>query len=61
MGKDGRLGSARVFARPFVQATLEVRNAFGNTHRASKEIDLPFSFDAPSHAALTPPTSEVVR
>ncbi|MGB8221735.1 MAG: NADH-quinone oxidoreductase subunit L, partial [Polyangiales bacterium] len=61
MGKDGRLGSARVFARPFVQATLEVRNAFGNRHRASKEIDLPLSFDAPSHAALTPPTSEVVR
>jgi hypothetical protein len=61
MGRDGRLGLARVFARPVVEATVEVRNAFGNTRRATKEIALPFSVDAPSHASLMPMTREVVR
>ncbi|MGB8329583.1 MAG: proton-conducting transporter membrane subunit, partial [Polyangiales bacterium] len=61
MGKDGRLGPVRVFARPIVEATVEVRNTFGNTHRASKEIPLPFSLEPPSHAALIPAAPRVVR
>jgi NADH-quinone oxidoreductase subunit L len=61
MGRDGRLGLARVFARPLVEATVEVRNAFGNTRRATKEITLPFPLRAPSHALLIQPTREVVR
>jgi NADH-quinone oxidoreductase subunit L len=61
MGKDGRLGPARVVSRPLVEATVEVRNAFGNVHRASKEIALPFGFDTPQHASLTLPAVEVVR
>jgi NADH-quinone oxidoreductase subunit L len=61
MGKDGRLGPARVFSRPIVEATVEVRNAFGNTRRASKEIPLPFSVEAPAHAALSQSTSQVFR
>jgi len=61
MGRDGRLGPARIVARPLVEATVEVRNAFGNTRRATEEIALPFSVEAPSHASLTPTTSRVVR
>ncbi|MBW2375361.1 MAG: NADH-quinone oxidoreductase subunit L [Deltaproteobacteria bacterium] len=61
MGRDGRLGPARVLVRPLVEATVEVRNAFGNTDRATKEIALPFAVDAPSHASLIQPTHEVVR
>jgi hypothetical protein len=62
MGKDGRLGPARVFSRPVVEATVEVRNAFGNSRRASKEITLPFWLeDAPPHASLMSRGSEVVR
>jgi hypothetical protein len=61
MGKDGRLGLARVFARPLVEVTLEVRNAFGNLRRDTKEIALPFAVEAPSHAALMLPADEVVR
>ncbi len=61
LGKDGRLGPARVFSRPLVEATVEVRNAFGNTRRATKEIALPFSLEAPSHASLIRPTREVAR
>jgi NADH-quinone oxidoreductase subunit L len=61
MGRDGRLGPARVLVRPLVEATVEVRNAFGNTDRATKEIALPFAVDAPSHASLMQPTHEVVR
>jgi NADH-quinone oxidoreductase subunit L len=61
MGKSGRLGPARVSSRPLVEATLEVRNAFGNTRRATKEIALPFGFEAPTHASLTRPAHEVVR
>jgi len=62
MGKDGRLGPARVFSRPIVEATVEVRNAFGNTRRATKEIALPFWLEeAPSHASLTRAPREVVR
>jgi hypothetical protein len=61
MGKDGRLGPARVVSRPLVEATVEVRNAFGNVQRASKEIALPFGFQAPEHASLTLPAAEVVR
>ena len=61
MGKDGRLGPARVFSRPLVEATVEVRNAFGNTRRATKKIALPFSVEAPSHASLVQPIHEVVR
>ena len=61
MGRDGRLGPARVLVRPLVEVTVEVRNAFGNTDRATKEIALPFAVDAPSHASLIQPTHEVVR
>ncbi|MBW2212953.1 MAG: hypothetical protein JRF48_00715 [Deltaproteobacteria bacterium] len=62
MSKGGRLGPARVFARPLVEATVEVRNTFGNTRRTTKEIALPFPIaEAPSHASLMPPTREVVR
>jgi hypothetical protein len=61
MGKDGRLGPARVFSRPLVEATVEVRNAFGNTRRDTKEIALPFGFEAPSHVSLMQPAQEVVR
>ena len=61
MGKTGRLGVARVSTRPLVEATVEVRNAFGNTRRATKEIALPFPLEAPSHASLTPPAQEALR
>jgi NADH-quinone oxidoreductase subunit L len=61
LGKDGRLGPARVFSRPLVEATVEVRNAFGNTRHATKKIVLPFSVEAPSHASLVQPIHEVVR
>lgn len=62
MGKGGRLGPVRVVVRPVVEATVEVRNAFGNHRRATKEITLPFWLeDAPSHASLMPRSSEVVR
>jgi hypothetical protein len=62
MGKGGRLGPARVYARPIVEATVEVRNAFGNSRRDSKEIALPFWIEeTPSHASLMPARSEVVR
>ena len=61
LGKDGLLGPARVSARPLVEATVEVRNAFGNTRRDRKEIALPFAPEAPSHALLTPRAREVVR
>jgi hypothetical protein len=61
MGRDGRLGLARVFTRPLVEATVEVRNAFGNTRRATKEIALPFTLGAPSHASLMQQVREVVR
>ena len=62
MGKGGRLGPARVVARPIVEATVEVRNAFGNHRRATKEITLPFWLeDAPSHASLMPRSPEVAR
>ena len=61
MGKEGRLGAARVVSRPLVEVTVEVRNAFGNTRRDTKEIVLPFSVDGPSHASLLQPTSEVVQ
>jgi len=61
MGKQGKLGSVRVFTRPLVEATLEVRNAFGNTRRATKNIALPFSVEAPAQASLVPRAREVVR
>ncbi|MFZ1866002.1 MAG: NADH-quinone oxidoreductase subunit L [Polyangiales bacterium] len=61
MGRTGRLGQARVFARPVVEATVEVRNAFGTTRRGSTEIALPFSVEEPSHASLMPPRDEVLR
>jgi NADH-quinone oxidoreductase subunit L len=61
LGKDGRLGPARVFSRPLVEATVEVRNAFGNTRRATKAIALPFGFETPSHASLMQPVHGVVR
>jgi hypothetical protein len=61
MGRDGRLGLAHVFTRPLVEATVEVRNAFGNTRRATKEIALPFPLGAPPHAWLMQPTREGVR
>jgi hypothetical protein len=61
MGRDGRLGDARVFSRPLVEATVEVRNAFGNTRRDTKEIALPFPLEPPSHASLIQPAREVVR
>ncbi|MBW2215265.1 MAG: hypothetical protein JRF48_12765, partial [Deltaproteobacteria bacterium] len=45
-----------------VEATVEVRNTFGNTRRTTKEIVLPFPIaEAPSHASLMPSTREVVR
>ena len=62
MSKDGRLGPARVFARPLVEATVEVRNTFGNSRSATKVIVLPFQIsEAPSHASLMPAAREVVR
>ncbi len=61
MGKTGRLGVARVSSRPLVEAAVEVRNAFGNTRRATKEIPLPFPLEMPSHASLTLPMGEARR
>ena len=55
------MGPARVYARPLVEATVEVRNAFGNARRDTQEIALPFGFEAPSHASLIQPPDEVVR
>jgi hypothetical protein len=61
MGEKGRLGPASVFARPLVEATLVVRNAFGNARLSTKEIVLPFAPEAPSHASLRKPLEEVVQ
>jgi NADH-quinone oxidoreductase subunit L len=61
MGSHGRLGSARVVGRPLVEATLEVRNAFGNARVTTKEIALPFDTESPAHASLTRPRDEVFR
>ena len=61
MGRDGRIGAARVIARPLVEATVEVRNAFGNTRRDTKRIALPFSVAAPSDALSMRGPREVVR
>jgi NADH-quinone oxidoreductase subunit L len=60
MGRKGRIGAARVFARPLVEATVEVRNAFGNKREAKKELPLPFESRAPEHASLGT-VDEVVR
>ena len=60
-GKKGRLGLARVQARPVVEATVEVRNAFGNTSRDQREIALPFELGTPPHASLLPLHGEVRR
>jgi NADH-quinone oxidoreductase subunit L len=61
MGRQGRLGVARVIARPLVEATVEVRNAFGNVSSATKEIPLPFMTESPEHASLKAPGREVLR
>jgi NADH-quinone oxidoreductase subunit L len=61
MGRTGRLGPVRVLARPLVEATVEVRNAFGSTKRASREIALPFPIEESAHASLTPTKDEVLR
>jgi NADH-quinone oxidoreductase subunit L len=61
MGRQGRLGAARVVGRPVVEATVEVRNAFGNTRVATKEIALPFDAESPAHASRMPVRTEVVR
>jgi NADH-quinone oxidoreductase subunit L len=61
MGRRGRIGAAHVFTRPLVQATVEVRNAFGNIRMSKKVIALPFSDRRPSHASLTEPHREVLR
>jgi hypothetical protein len=61
MGRPGRLGAARVVGRPVVEATVEVRNAFGNTRVATKEIALPFDAESPAHASRMPVRTEVVR
>ena len=65
MGRVGRLGQARVFARPLVEATVEVRNAFGNIRRASRELALPFAFEeqeaTPQAMLMSPSSREVLR
>ena len=61
MGRQGRLGSARVVGRPLVEATVEVRNAFGNSSVTTKEIPLPFDVETPAHASLTGHEGEVAR
>jgi len=61
LGSHGRLGSARVVGRRLVEATLEVRNAFGNARVTTKEIALPFDAESPAHASLTRPRGEVLR
>jgi NADH-quinone oxidoreductase subunit L len=61
MGKPGRVGVARLIARPLVEATVEVRNAFGNMRRATKGIALPYSVERAPRAELTPAAGEGVR
>jgi NADH-quinone oxidoreductase subunit L len=61
MGKAGRLGPARVIGRPVVEATVEVRNAFGNTRTATSELPLPHDFASEEHAALMVEKGEVLR
>ena len=61
LGRQGRLGAARVFSRPIVEATLEVRNALGNVRSATKEIALPYIGEAPEHASLTTRARGVFR
>jgi hypothetical protein len=61
MGRSGRLGPARVVGRPLVEATVEVRNAFGNARTATKEIALPFDSVEPTHASLVRTKREVLR
>ena len=61
MGRTGRLGPARVVGRPLVEATVEVRNAFGNTRTTTKELALPFDAKEPAHASLIRDKREVLR
>jgi NADH-quinone oxidoreductase subunit L len=61
MGRQGRLGAASVSARPLVEATVEVRNAFGNSRAITDEIALPFELESQAQALLMPPQAEVVR
>jgi NADH-quinone oxidoreductase subunit L len=61
MGRTGRLGLARVYSRPLVEATVEVRNAFGNTRVVTEEIPLPFDFETTAQASLIGVDREVAR
>ena len=60
-GSRWGVGAARVFARPLVEATVEVRNAFGNSRAITDEIALPFELDSQAQALLMPHEAEVTR
>ncbi len=58
MGRPARIGAAQLTVRPLVEATVEVRNAFGNVRKSSKDIALPFPVREPPQARLVPPARE---
>ena len=61
VGRPGRVGAAQLAVRPLVEATVEVRNAFGNVRRDTKGIALPFPLNEAPQARLIQPTGEGLR
>jgi NADH-quinone oxidoreductase subunit L len=52
VGEVARFASTLVYATPIVEATVEVRNAFGNSSSSTKRIPLPATKKSPSRASL---------
>ncbi len=61
IGKPGRLGVVRLETRPLVEATVEVRNAFGNVRKDTLGIALPFPVARAPQAMLIQPAREQAR
>ena len=61
LGRTGRLGAVRVFSRPLVEATVEVRNAFGNTTSTTQQLALPLEQRGLASASRVGSLHEVSR
>jgi NADH-quinone oxidoreductase subunit L len=60
-GQAARFGRVTVNTASVVEATVEVRNAFGNVNRDSSELVMPAAFNAMRRAALLPLDEEGQR
>jgi NADH-quinone oxidoreductase subunit L len=58
-GRNYKLGTVQVTVHPIVEATVEVRNAFGNVKAAQRQLSIPFELVGAAHAELAP--VEVLR